>query len=539
MSCFEWILTLLLLACARALWAQVEIQEAWVATYDGPGADRDAARAVAVDPDGNVYVTGRSQTGGQWQRPFGGGPEGDIATLKYDPFGSLIWEARYDGTKTETEDDESSAIAVDASGNVYVTGHTGAGPESDYVTIKYGPEGVEEWAAVMDPNHLSDKAAAVEVDGEGSVYVTGRSFAWTGENIVTVKYDSQGTSLWRTEHYAGNGVSARPVAIARGLSGEIVVVGSLCTADTCDCITIKYDSSGRELWARTEIRTPSNQAVALALDDEGYVYLAGFTLPPGKGSRFLTMKYNPGGRKVWQSELGGDDDKTSEIPVGMAVDREGNLYVAGQSCGEPTCAFVAVKYDAVGVEVARVAFGDPLKDFNEARAMVFDSRGGLYLTGKSSDSCAVDVLTLKLDRDLNAEWVARLPARGTGTTIAVAADGAVVVAGETPCGFTDFLTVKYEPPSLQRFWRGDVNGDGERDLTDAVSLLDALFRGKGPLPCRRSADVDDDGSLALTDAIFLLSYLFTGGTAPDAASPGCAVDSTQDTLDCLRDEACR
>jgi len=61
--------------------------------------------------------------------------------------------------------------------------------------------------------------------------------------------------------------------------------------------------------------------------------------------------------------------------------------------------------------------------------------------------------------------------------------------------------------------RGDVNSDDSINLTDAVTILNSLFKGEC-FPCPDSGDVNDDGALNLTDAIYLLHYLFSGGSPP-------------------------
>ena len=77
----------------------------------------------------NVYVTGYSP---------GTNSGNDIVTIKYDNNGNQIWLQRYNGPGNG--DDEANAIAVDASGNVYVTGYeTLAGGGTEMVTIKYAP----------------------------------------------------------------------------------------------------------------------------------------------------------------------------------------------------------------------------------------------------------------------------------------------------------------------------------------------------------------------------------------------------------------
>ncbi|NQT25147.1 SBBP repeat-containing protein [candidate division KSB1 bacterium] len=101
----------------------------WVNRYNGPGDNSDEPVDLKVDELGNVYVTGKSRSGGE-QSPF------DYLTVKYDTEGNLIWVARYDGTGNG--DDYASALGLDAAGNVYVTGTSmGSTTNFDFATIKY------------------------------------------------------------------------------------------------------------------------------------------------------------------------------------------------------------------------------------------------------------------------------------------------------------------------------------------------------------------------------------------------------------------
>jgi len=102
-------------------------QQQWVTRYRGPASGQDEATHITVDRVDNVYVTGYST---------GLGTDYDYATIKYSPSGDEQWVARYNGTGNFG--DVASGVAVDSSGNVYVTGSSdGPGTNSDYVTIKY------------------------------------------------------------------------------------------------------------------------------------------------------------------------------------------------------------------------------------------------------------------------------------------------------------------------------------------------------------------------------------------------------------------
>ncbi len=101
----------------------------WVARYNGPGNWDDAATAIAVDDSCNVYVTGESYSSSS-------STSGDYATIKYDTNGNELWVRGYNGPGNEFE--FAAAIAVDNSGNVYVTGvSAGSSTGGDYATIKY------------------------------------------------------------------------------------------------------------------------------------------------------------------------------------------------------------------------------------------------------------------------------------------------------------------------------------------------------------------------------------------------------------------
>ena len=92
-----------------------------------------------------------------------------------------------------------------------------------------------------------------------------------------------------------------------------------------------------------------------------------------------------------------------------------------------------------------------------------------------------------------------------------------------------------EPPSGGQFKRGDADGSGKLDLTDAIFSLTFQFMGGTRPACMDTADADDSGKVDLTDAIFTLTFQFMGGTAPPAPGPAtCGPDptTTDEYVDC-------
>ncbi len=87
-------------------------------------------------------------------------------------------------------------------------------------------------------------------------------------------------------------------------------------------------------------------------------------------------------------------------------------------------------------------------------------------------------------------------------------------------------------PAGDVFVRGDANGDERIDVSDAVTIVRDLFLGASLLECADHGDVDDNGEVEVTDAIRLLGYLYRGGRTPAAPFPAPGLDPTVDGFDC-------
>ena len=121
-------------------------------------------------------------------------PDFDYATIKYNSAGQEQWVARYNSPGNG--DDGATRIAIDGSGNVYVTGQSGD-PITNYeryVTIKYNSGGQEQWgASYSGPYNGAHLPLGIAVDGSGNVYVTGQSVGpGFADDYATVKYDRSG-----------------------------------------------------------------------------------------------------------------------------------------------------------------------------------------------------------------------------------------------------------------------------------------------------------------------------------------------------------
>ena len=487
-----------------------QVDTAWVRRYNGPGDSRDQATALAVDNTGNVYVTGDS-----YSLSFFG-----YATIKYAPNGDTLWVRRYDGPASGR--DEATALAVDDSGNVYVTGSS----SGDYATIKYASNGDTLWVRRY-PGAGGGNALAV--DDIGNVYVTGWSFgSGTERDYTTIKYASNGDTVW-VRHFDGPlSGDDRATALAVDVAGNVYVTGYvLVDVDTelyfedYDYATIKYSPDGDTLWVRSYNGPVSgwDEATALVLDDSGNVYVTGTTYL-GYGcidvfcfpinGEYTTIKYNSNGDTLWvrhYKESVNSDDRAGAL----AVDDSGNVYVTGY--------YATIKYGPNG-DTLWVRQGS-------GNALAVDNSGNVYVTGSRSGNYA----TIKYAPNGDTVWVRTYngPANLQDVSNALAVDnnGNVYVTGSIDYEYEvppfhpgDYGTIKYIQFSCVAK-PGDANGDGNILLPDIITIINFLFRAApAPTPLCRG-DANANGNVLLSDIVYLINFLFKSGPAPQKSRECC------------------
>jgi len=377
----------------------------WAMRYKGTGDSTDVAKDIAVDGSGNVYVTGYSIAANGYY---------DYVTIKYNNTGGLQWVARYNGLANSN--DEAQALVVDDSGNVYVTGSSiASNGYYDYVTIKYNSMGTRQWVARYHGPGNDDKAYAVVIDGSGNVYVTGYSNSANAntDDYLTIKYNNAGVRQWVARYDGRVGGTDRAYALAVDSFGNVYVTGYTITDEGQDYATLKYDSAGVRQWLAIYIGQKSGGsdiANAITVDNSGNVYVT------GKGANdYATVKYNNAGVRQWVVRYngpGGVDDARD-----LAVDNAGNIYVTGYSSNYYVYQnyhkdFATVKYNSAGV-VQWVARYDRLEKYDglwkkddEAYALVLDESGNVYVTGYSIDAGGYkDYATIKYNNAGFQQWV--------------------------------------------------------------------------------------------------------------------------------------
>ena len=412
----------LLLAFFSLSSGEAQVMEEWVARYNGPGNLNERAYSLAVDDSGNVYVTG------------GGADDmsdslNDYVTIKYDSSGDTMWVRTYDGPASS--DDDALAIVLDDLGNVYVTGISiGNGLFYDGATIKYDNLGNLLWVKRYDgPASRDDGFIDLAVDSSGNVYVTGASEDAVGNmDYVIIKYNSNGDTVWvRNYNGPGNGYDFT-YDISVDAIGNVYVTGwSDSGGWPNDFATIKFDSLGDTLWVRRYVGSSWDDFFpSLAIDDAGYVYITGGSWN-GSNDDYVTIKYDSNGDSVWVRRYN-NPSNTDDYSTDLSVDDSGNVYVTGwsNSGGSAT-----LKYNTLG-DILWIRRNNNISSW----ALDLDSSGNVYVTGSA---------TVKYNGNGDSIWIMNYP-NSYFWNIAVDDLNNVYVTGEgtfdSLAGF-DYITIKY------------------------------------------------------------------------------------------------
>ena len=336
---------------------------------------------LATDGAGNLYLTG------------GGG----VAEL--DGGGHLLWSA----TNSDISADKNlgkSLIRVDSLGDSYVAGGTSGG--IDIAAAKYGPQGGELWRRRYHPAAaLSDTFVDARLDPAGNLYITGTASNGSTNSILTLKYDPNGALLW-TVLYNGPMNNDSPTGIAVDSQGNAYVSGSSVGFGTgSDIVTIKYDPTGKELWA-VRYNGPDNGddlGGTCAVDGQGNVYVTGSSIQLYN----VTLKYDSLGNQQW---VGSYRDFAYHTVSGLlAPDNAGGVYVTAAFPYRSSGVTHLLKYDAQG----NIAWNLSLYGFHSAFLDQFEDPSQIIVDATGNALVALETSFLKLDQSGKILWSLCLP----------------------------------------------------------------------------------------------------------------------------------
>lgn len=420
----------------------------WAKIYNGPVNQQDSAVGVCLNSAGNVFVTGWS---------LGSGTAADIVTLRYDPeTGDTIWVNRYNGASNLEE--KVSAITCDNNA-VYVTGWS-VDPNRDILTIKYdAATGSRLWVKKFNgAGNGGDYGFAIAVNAAGEVYVTGRSDAGggMGQKYTTIKYDASGNVVagWPSV-YIGPLSSAfdQAQAIKLDASGNAYVTGKSGTAGTENFLTMKINNDGTVAWAKKYNGTQNSEdnALALVLDNgANNVYVGGYSFRTGAVQDYMTIKYNAStGDSLAAASYNGPLGSTDQLTA-MAIDNSNNVYVTGYSAAVSTgYDYATIKYNSNLSQQWLQRTSNSGSDF-PFFITVDNASGFVFVTGSSFGSgTGYDYLTISYTSSGAFNWEKRENSSSSGNDyasgIAVQDTDRIFVTGSANFSGTGiaFYTLRY------------------------------------------------------------------------------------------------
>ncbi|MFC2157606.1 SBBP repeat-containing protein [Acidobacteriota bacterium] len=456
--------------------------------FTGQGSGHDQPHSMTLDSSGNIYVTGESDSGSA---------NIDFCTIKYDPDGNTLWSggSTYNGAVywDGGDLDSPNAIAVDSSGNVYVAGRsdqdlsTPGSPLSDFAVVKYNSSGVEQWDDLYDGDqHEQDVATAIGIDGSDNIYVSGYSDGSdTSYDFVLLKYDGSGNivSPYPIRKNGEGNFDDVPNAMVIDSGGNAYITGYSWYYGRFYCYTIMFDNTATETWDQVNGSgaLTGDGGRGIVMDSAGDIYVSGYSYKSGQGLDIALVQFDDNGTLGWNERYNGVKNGREWIASNQtAIDGSDNIFMAGWTIGtQGDRDYVILKYNNSGGTPLAVATYQGPGNIDSVRCLRLDDSGNVYVTGRSWDGIdRWEMTTIKYDNNLNLVWKTTIrdnPGQ-SGYDIAVnSITGHVYVVGaqDRPGTRDDFFVQQYDA-SGNPGWTYHAVGPGNvNDIGRAIALDDS------------------------------------------------------------------
>mgnify|MGYP003700375505 CR=1 FL=1 len=369
---------------------------AWSMRYDDPIGSQDIGADLALASDGNLVVAGRVHG-------FGAGSQ--FGVIKIDSStGEIVWISAWDPASI----DNPTSIAVDAEGGVFVAGESWGSEQSDFAVAKFNANGELEWEQIYaGPGQFlfaHDRIDDIAIDANGDVFVTGPSNTAAHADMVTIKYDgTTGDEIW-FQRYSPSPASDISSHIRLTPDGDVVIAGYEFQSDRVFS-AVKYDGvTGDQQWVWTHNLGLRELTTGLAIDQLGDVYITGSWDPDGDQSNnnynSATFKIDGDtGAEIWLATYGTNGFNERETPSDVEIDTNGNVWITG---GDEGALFV-IQYDATNGAVIETEFVFPgANQFVGGNELTVDAAQNVYVVGghRNYNTDETDVLVVKFPPQL-------------------------------------------------------------------------------------------------------------------------------------------
>ncbi|MBV6477523.1 MAG: hypothetical protein HGGPFJEG_00262 [Ignavibacteria bacterium] len=464
----------------------------WVSRFNGALNQYDIAMDIVIDANENNYITGQTD---------GATFSGDMATLKYSSNGSFQWMKKYAGSSSV--EDAGKEIALDTSGNIYVSGKTNTGSGLQFIGIKYNSNGDSLWTRLYDfGTSLYEDAKAMVLDKDFNMIITGDC---NNLDMGTVKFSSSGILQWGRVFYAAQLIGDFTNSIVNDKNGNVYMAGKSRVSQNGDQFTlIKYNPEGIQVWYKSygvQLFDNFDAARAMTIDTAGYIYVTGTSV-----SRFnnltmdyLTFKFDTSGNQLWYATFNGGGNREDDARA-IATDNSGNIYVTGQSVGATLFGdYCTVKYSSTGAKLWERYYNGTGNGVDYAYDVTTDQSGNVYVTGQiAGNGSNDDIATVKYSSTGTELWVQRFNGTGSGTDIAnnVETDfaGNVYVSGSTYSTGTGYnsILIKYGNDASGTLKCSKQESQNNGDIFESANAI-KLDSAKSRIYLAGTWANDDDG----------------------------------------------
>ena len=435
----------------------------FLSTFGLSGLDTDAA-GVAIDSSDNIYITGTSQGTNLFGKNATSGTTDDIFVAKLNPSGVVQWVYTAGGTGR----DRGRKIALDSSGNIYVTGYYwstvdfGGGNVTsngnwDAFLLKLDSSGTFQWVKSYGSNSGNDLGRDVAIDSNDNIYMLGTyrgtvdfgadDVVATDADIFLIKFNSSGVFQW--VYTAGGTGFDDSRALALDSNDNPYITGSysntvnfgggnITAANTNDLFILKLNSSGTYQDIYTSNIDTTTKGKGLFVDSSGNIYATGTfqnTVNFGGGNitssgmDIYLLKLNSSFAFQWVKRFASGNGASGQaLGLAVTVDDDGNVYSGGQIGGSYNLGgqsvvsgsnndVYIVKHDSSGTFQWSKTFGGSVggDGTDKAQDIVIDSNDFIITVGQakgSTDFSTVGGDTIDFGNDAH-NWVLKIkPATG-------------------------------------------------------------------------------------------------------------------------------
>lgn len=424
-----------------APWPYVVPTTGWINYYSQT--DGVESAPSAIDGNSNVYTTGYS----------GLSTSANLIALKYDSTGTLQYSYSYNNGSS----DLGTAIKVDATGKAYIagvsTGTTGS-TQKDYVIIKLNSSGVSQWVKRFDRGvNKDDEASAICVDNSGNVYVTGKSKNSSNNyDIVTLKLDgSNGNTIW-SHIYSGSGLDDIGRGLVLSQNGQYLYITGSTNHSTQGWNIVTYalnSSSGASYWSPVTSNgntSGSDLSKGIALSGTN-VIVCGEMTNSGTGVDYTVIKYSGSSGSIsWQNTY--DYSNYANRASGLAVDSSGNIGVTGVVYNGSTYEYHTIFYTSTGTQYASNIEATGLSTITIEPNICNDTIAHHWYVCGEKQSATKDIFAYQITPSGNTAWSKLIDGQSSNvdasSSILVNGIGVVYVAGlsKNSTANYDYTTIK-------------------------------------------------------------------------------------------------